>query len=183
MCSRPLSGLFVMSGGIIYTVMNPEWVPSNMSYGYSYILAWIAFPLALISGIIYVILRKREWEERPLQTWPPDVWALNLQYCVTSATFKHLYVLKNIYRCRTATLHHLATTCNKRRNVNSIDGLKLFITLFTFMYIVLLCVDNAFCFVFLANEVPIKCAFVRGRCIISYFCVSVVFFLHCRKVI
>ncbi|XP_062858846.1 peripheral myelin protein 22b [Trichomycterus rosablanca] len=55
-----LACLFVMSGGIIYTVMNPNWVPSNMSYGYSYILAWVAFPLAFISGLIYIILRKRE---------------------------------------------------------------------------------------------------------------------------
>lgn len=55
-----LAGLFVMSGAIIYTVMSPEWVPDNNSFGYSYILAWVAFPLALISGLIYVILRKRE---------------------------------------------------------------------------------------------------------------------------
>ncbi|CAL8381152.1 unnamed protein product [Gadus morhua 'NCC'] len=55
-----LAGLFVMCGGIIYTVMSPNWVPETESFGYSYILAWVAFPLALISGVIYVILRKRE---------------------------------------------------------------------------------------------------------------------------
>ncbi|KAM9426261.1 peripheral myelin protein 22b [Pholidichthys leucotaenia] len=55
-----LASLFVMSGAIIYTVMSPEWVPGTDSFGYSYILAWVAFPLALISGLIYVILRKRE---------------------------------------------------------------------------------------------------------------------------
>lgn len=49
-----------MSGAIIYTVMSPEWVLEGNSFGYSYILAWVAFPLALISGLIYVILRKRE---------------------------------------------------------------------------------------------------------------------------
>uniref|UniRef100_A0A3Q2EFB9 Peripheral myelin protein 22-like n=1 Tax=Cyprinodon variegatus TaxID=28743 RepID=A0A3Q2EFB9_CYPVA len=54
------SGLFVMSGAIIYTVMSPGWVPKDNTFGYSYILAWVAFPLALISGLIYVILRKRE---------------------------------------------------------------------------------------------------------------------------
>lgn len=54
------AGLFVMSGAIIYTVMSPEWVPEGDAFGYSYILAWVAFPLALISGLIYVILRKRE---------------------------------------------------------------------------------------------------------------------------
>ena len=57
---RPLAGLFVMCGGIIYTVMSPNWVPETESFGYSYSLAWVAFPLALISGVIYVILRKRE---------------------------------------------------------------------------------------------------------------------------
>ncbi|XP_062330532.1 peripheral myelin protein 22b [Osmerus eperlanus] len=55
-----LASLFVMSGAIIYTVMNPEWVPETSSFGFSYILAWVAFPLAFISGLIYVILRKRE---------------------------------------------------------------------------------------------------------------------------
>ncbi|XP_076008301.1 peripheral myelin protein 22b [Genypterus blacodes] len=55
-----LASLFVMSGAIIYTVMSPEWVPETEAFGYSYILAWVAFPLALISGLIYVILRKRE---------------------------------------------------------------------------------------------------------------------------
>ncbi|TRY60853.1 hypothetical protein DNTS_028281 [Danionella cerebrum] len=54
------ASLFVMSAAIIYTVMNNEWVPQTDSFGFSYILAWAAFPLALISGLIYVILRKRE---------------------------------------------------------------------------------------------------------------------------
>ncbi|KAK2866660.1 hypothetical protein Q7C36_002716 [Tachysurus vachellii] len=52
--------LFIMCGAIIYTVMKHTWVPPDRSYGFSYILAWLAFPLALISGLIYVILRKRE---------------------------------------------------------------------------------------------------------------------------
>ncbi|CAL8302833.1 unnamed protein product [Lota lota] len=55
-----IASLFVMCGGIIYTVMSPNWVPDTDSFGYSYILAWVALPLALISGVIYVILRKRE---------------------------------------------------------------------------------------------------------------------------
>ncbi|KAG7265826.1 hypothetical protein CRUP_020094 [Coryphaenoides rupestris] len=55
-----IASLFVMCGGIIYTVMSPNWVPETDTFGYSYILAWIAFPLAFISGLIYVILRKRE---------------------------------------------------------------------------------------------------------------------------
>lgn len=54
------ASLFVMSGAIIYTVMNYEWVHESLNYGFSYILAWVAFPLAFISGLIYVILRKRE---------------------------------------------------------------------------------------------------------------------------
>lgn len=61
------AGLFVMSGAIIYTVMSPDWVPEVSAFGYSYILAWVAFPLALISGLIYVILRKREWAVTPSQ--------------------------------------------------------------------------------------------------------------------
>lgn len=55
-----LASLFVMSAAIIYTLMSPEWVPETSSFGFAYYLAWVAFPLALISGLIYVILRKRE---------------------------------------------------------------------------------------------------------------------------
>ncbi|XP_022070472.1 peripheral myelin protein 22b [Acanthochromis polyacanthus] len=55
-----LASLFVMSGAIIYTVTSHYWVLGTYAFGYSYILAWVAFPLALISGLIYVILRKRE---------------------------------------------------------------------------------------------------------------------------
>ncbi|XP_006635249.1 peripheral myelin protein 22b [Lepisosteus oculatus] len=55
-----LASLFVMSGAIIYTVKSTEWLSQAATYGFAYILAWVAFPLALISGLIYVILRKRE---------------------------------------------------------------------------------------------------------------------------
>ncbi|KAJ7984830.1 hypothetical protein DPEC_G00358830 [Dallia pectoralis] len=55
-----LASLFVLSGTVIYTVMSPQWVPKTEAFGWAYILAWVAFPLALISGLIYVILRKRE---------------------------------------------------------------------------------------------------------------------------
>lgn len=50
-----------MSAAAIYTVRHSDWhVNTDYSYGFAYILAWVAFPLALLSGIIYVILRKRE---------------------------------------------------------------------------------------------------------------------------
>ncbi|XP_051888798.1 peripheral myelin protein 22b [Pristis pectinata] len=57
-----LAGICVMSGAAIYTVQYPHIHGERYdgNYGFSYILAWIAFPLALCSGIIYVILRKRE---------------------------------------------------------------------------------------------------------------------------
>ncbi len=58
-------GLFVMSGAIIYTVMSPEQKKENDDYGYAFVLAWLAFPLTLISGFIYIVLRKKEWEFRP----------------------------------------------------------------------------------------------------------------------
>ncbi|KFW04290.1 Peripheral myelin protein 22, partial [Fulmarus glacialis] len=57
-----LAGLCVMSGAAIFTVRHTDWhqASENTSYGFAYILAWLAFPLALASGIIYIILRKRE---------------------------------------------------------------------------------------------------------------------------
>ncbi|XP_068932791.1 peripheral myelin protein 22 isoform X3 [Petaurus breviceps papuanus] len=59
--SSSTNGLCVMSAASIYTVKHTEW-QHNMDYafGFAYILAWISLPLALTSGVIYVILRKRE---------------------------------------------------------------------------------------------------------------------------
>uniref|UniRef100_A0A8W4FJN1 Peripheral myelin protein 22 n=1 Tax=Sus scrofa TaxID=9823 RepID=A0A8W4FJN1_PIG len=55
------NGLCVMSAASIYTVRHLDWhYGSENSYGFAYILAWVAFPLALLSGVVYVILRKRE---------------------------------------------------------------------------------------------------------------------------
>nr|XP_020466117.1 peripheral myelin protein 22-like [Monopterus albus] len=51
-----LASLFVMCAAIIYTVMSPD----GTQFGYAYVLAWVAFPLCLISGLIYIILRKKE---------------------------------------------------------------------------------------------------------------------------
>ncbi|KAK2829414.1 hypothetical protein Q7C36_017404 [Tachysurus vachellii] len=55
-----LSSLFVMSGAIIYTVMRPGVPEEGYSFGFAFVLAWLAFPLTLISGLIYIILRKKE---------------------------------------------------------------------------------------------------------------------------
>ncbi|XP_020503425.1 peripheral myelin protein 22a [Labrus bergylta] len=52
-----LASVFVMCGAIIYTVMSPDDVAQ---FGYAYVLAWVAFPLCLISGLIYIVLRKKE---------------------------------------------------------------------------------------------------------------------------
>ncbi|XP_078126214.1 peripheral myelin protein 22-like [Sander vitreus] len=54
-----LASVFVMCGAIIYTVMSPD-NGSGTQFGYAYVLAWVAFPLCLISGLIYIILRKKE---------------------------------------------------------------------------------------------------------------------------
>ncbi|KAL0993534.1 hypothetical protein UPYG_G00109300 [Umbra pygmaea] len=53
------ASLFVMCGAIIYTVMSPD-REAGAEFGYAYILAWVAFPLCLVSGLIYIVLRKRE---------------------------------------------------------------------------------------------------------------------------
>ncbi|XP_026181975.1 peripheral myelin protein 22a [Mastacembelus armatus] len=53
-----LASLFVMCGAIIYTVMSPD-DKFYTDFGYAYVLAWVAFPLCLISGLIYIVLRKK----------------------------------------------------------------------------------------------------------------------------
>ncbi|CAG01092.1 unnamed protein product [Tetraodon nigroviridis] len=54
-----LASVFVMCAAIIYTVMSPD-EGSGVQFGYAYVLAWVAFPLCLISGLIYIVLRKKE---------------------------------------------------------------------------------------------------------------------------
>uniref|UniRef100_A0A4W5MDF3 Peripheral myelin protein 22 n=1 Tax=Hucho hucho TaxID=62062 RepID=A0A4W5MDF3_9TELE len=51
--------LFVMCGAIIYTVMGPDG-EEDAAFGFAYVLAWVSFPLCLVSGLIYIVLRKRE---------------------------------------------------------------------------------------------------------------------------
>uniref|UniRef100_A0A8C4ITI4 Epithelial membrane protein 2 n=1 Tax=Dicentrarchus labrax TaxID=13489 RepID=A0A8C4ITI4_DICLA len=58
-----LASLCVMVAASIYTAQNKSFhVPSLQegSYGSSYILAWISFPVTLVSGLMYLVLRKRK---------------------------------------------------------------------------------------------------------------------------
>ncbi|XP_074052488.1 epithelial membrane protein 2 [Macrotis lagotis] len=63
-----LSCLCVMIAASIYTnqhgVVHENYAlyqeVNNGNYGYSFILAWVAFAFTLISGIMYLILRKRK---------------------------------------------------------------------------------------------------------------------------
>nr|XP_044989430.1 epithelial membrane protein 3 isoform X2 [Jaculus jaculus] len=54
----------VFSGALIYAIRAEEILaakhPPGGSFGYCFALAWVAFPLALVSGIVYIHLRKRE---------------------------------------------------------------------------------------------------------------------------
>lgn len=53
----------VFTGVLIYAIHANEILekhPSGGKFGYCFALAWVAFPLALISGVIYIHLRKRE---------------------------------------------------------------------------------------------------------------------------
>lgn len=57
------TGLAVFTGALIYAIHVNEILskhPPGGSFGYCFALAWVAFPLALASGIIYIHLRKRE---------------------------------------------------------------------------------------------------------------------------
>ncbi|KAF7651851.1 hypothetical protein LDENG_00104640 [Lucifuga dentata] len=58
-----LASLCVMIGASIYTAQKDSFHVEglkNGSYGSSYILAWISFPMTLISGLMYLVLRKRK---------------------------------------------------------------------------------------------------------------------------
>ncbi|XP_056263889.1 epithelial membrane protein 2 [Pseudoliparis swirei] len=58
-----LASLCVMIGASVYSAQNQSFhVPSLRigSYGSSFVLAWISFPMTLISGVMYLVLRKRK---------------------------------------------------------------------------------------------------------------------------
>lgn len=63
-----LSCLCVMIAASIYTDRHEELHKSieyaievsKGQYGYSFVLAWIAFAFTLISGVMYLVLRKRK---------------------------------------------------------------------------------------------------------------------------
>ncbi|XP_060946064.1 epithelial membrane protein 2 [Limanda limanda] len=58
-----LASLCVMIAASIYTAQKKSFhVPSlqNGSYGSSYILAWVSFPMTFMSGLMYLVLRKRK---------------------------------------------------------------------------------------------------------------------------
>ncbi|XP_034046704.1 epithelial membrane protein 2 [Thalassophryne amazonica] len=57
------SALCVMIAASVYTAQKDTFHVGNLkngSYGSSYILAWISFPVTLISGLMYLVLRKRK---------------------------------------------------------------------------------------------------------------------------
>ena len=61
--SRLPAGVAVFTGALIYAIHAEEILaerPAGGSFGYCFALAWVAFPLALASGVIYIHLRKRE---------------------------------------------------------------------------------------------------------------------------
>nr|XP_060636392.1 epithelial membrane protein 3 isoform X1 [Anolis sagrei ordinatus] len=58
-----LTAISVFTAAVIYTVHVDEFQHRRMpggSFGYCFVLAWLSFPLAMISGIIYIHLRKKE---------------------------------------------------------------------------------------------------------------------------
>ncbi|XP_034990507.1 epithelial membrane protein 3 [Zootoca vivipara] len=58
-----LTSISVFTAAVIYTTHVEEFQhhrPLGGSFGYCFVLAWLSFPLALISGIIYIHLRKKE---------------------------------------------------------------------------------------------------------------------------
>lgn len=57
------SSLCVMVAASIYTAQHRSFHSSSLqdgSYGSSYILAWVSFPMTFISGLMYLVLRKRK---------------------------------------------------------------------------------------------------------------------------
>ncbi|XP_028678194.1 epithelial membrane protein 3-like [Erpetoichthys calabaricus] len=55
------SGLTVFSAALIYSIHSPEIVNSTRGrYGYCFYIAWMCCPLLLVSGSMYIHLRKKK---------------------------------------------------------------------------------------------------------------------------
>ncbi|XP_074552732.1 epithelial membrane protein 2 [Halichoeres trimaculatus] len=58
-----MTSLCVMVAASIYTAQKQSFHAASLqqgSYGSSYVLAWISFPMTLIGGLMYLVLRKRK---------------------------------------------------------------------------------------------------------------------------
>ncbi|XP_056144505.1 epithelial membrane protein 2 [Lampris incognitus] len=58
-----VASLCVMIAASIYTAKKDTFHVESIksgSYGSSYILAWVSFPMTLVSGLMYLVLRKRK---------------------------------------------------------------------------------------------------------------------------
>ncbi|RXN12875.1 epithelial membrane 2-like protein [Labeo rohita] len=58
-----LSTLCVMIGASIYTAEHLNFKDKTYedgNFGYAFVVAWVAFPMTLLSGLMYLVLRKRK---------------------------------------------------------------------------------------------------------------------------
>ncbi|KAK9977582.1 hypothetical protein ABG768_019389 [Culter alburnus] len=58
-----LSAFCVMTAASIYTAEHLNFKGDkfrNGDYGYAFVVAWVAFPMTLLSGLMYLVLRKRK---------------------------------------------------------------------------------------------------------------------------
>uniref|UniRef100_A0AAQ4RFH0 Epithelial membrane protein 2 n=1 Tax=Gasterosteus aculeatus aculeatus TaxID=481459 RepID=A0AAQ4RFH0_GASAC len=58
-----LASVCVMIAASVYTAQNKSFHKQDLqvgSFGSSYILAWVSFPMTLVSGLMYLVLRKRK---------------------------------------------------------------------------------------------------------------------------
>lgn len=53
----------VMTGASIYTAEHLNFNGEDFKkgeYGYAFVVAWVAFPITFLSGLMYLVLRKRK---------------------------------------------------------------------------------------------------------------------------
>lgn len=57
------SALCVLIASAVYTAQRTSFQQQGVQagdYGYAYVVAWVAFPMTLASGLMYLVLRKRK---------------------------------------------------------------------------------------------------------------------------
>lgn len=102
-------GLTAFAAALIYTLHNKDILQDSREltlghFGYCYILAWTCVPLLLVSGLMYIHLRKKEWPTKKKKKETVVVLRINKNY--NNGRYS-VFVLQSSYWCLCFSRSHI----------------------------------------------------------------------------